>query len=214
MIKILIDYIYPECCAFCGKLNRNALCKKCEIKFKKKALFRVENYKDTSSYFDEHIFIFHYDGEIRKIILDYKFNDKSYIYKTFVNFLKNNYEICVQIKKYDIIIPVPISKEKYKKRGYNQSGIFAKSLAKELKMKYGECLAKTKNNATQSLLNQEGREKNVQGVYKAKNIGKIKNKNILLVDDIFTTGYTVNECSKILKEANAKSVGILTIAKD
>jgi ComF family protein len=215
MIKILLDLIYPQVCGICGKLDKNAICKKCEIRLKKNAMFGVDNYSNTTSYFNEHLYIFAYDGEIRKTILNYKFNDRPYIYKTFINFLKNNLEMCVQIKKYDIIIPVPISKKRYKQRGYNQSGIFAKDLARELEIKYLEnVLIKLKDNIAQSLLNQDEREKNVQNVYKAISVEKIVNKNILLVDDIFTTGSTLNECSKVLKEAGASNIGVFTIAKD
>ena len=76
------------------------------------------------------------------------------------------------------------------------------------------CLIKTKNIIEQSKLYKEEREKNIQGVYKLQNKKLIKNKKILLIDDIYTTGSTVNECSKILKQANPKSIGVLTIAKD
>ena len=66
----------------------------------------------------------------------------------------------------------------------------------------------------QSELNQEERRKNVKDVYMVKSTKDIQNKRILLVDDIFTTGYTADECARIMCEANAKSVGIFTIAKD
>ncbi len=59
-----------------------------------------------------------------------------------------------------------------------------------------------------------GREENVKNVYKIKNVDKIINKKILLVDDIFTTGATLNECSKLLKQAGARKVDVFTIAKD
>ena len=59
-----------------------------------------------------------------------------------------------------------------------------------------------------------GREENVKNVYKIQNMDKIINKKILIVDDIFTTGATLNECSKILKQAGAKKVDVFTIAKD
>ena len=181
------------------------------------ALFRIEDYSQITSNFKEHLFIFHYDGIIRKTILDYKFNEKSYIYKTFVNFLKKNEKMCVQIKKYDIIMPIPISKKRFKERGYNQSGLFARELARNLQiqnLKNG--LIKIKNNPAQSSLSKEQREYNVKDVYKVnlKTTNNMKGKKVLLVDDIFTTGNTVNECSKILLDAGVIQVGILTIAKD
>ena len=208
--------MYPPCCGICGKLNKNSLCKKCEIKLNKLAVWKIEDYRQITSYFEEHIYIFNYDSIIRKTILDYKFNEKSYIYKNFINFLKKNEKICVQIKKYDIIIPVPISLKRKKERGYNQSDLIAKDLALELNIKYiKNALLKIKNNSEQSTLTAEEREKNVKDVYKIKKnmIHKLYEKNILLIDDIFTTGSTVNECSRVLKEAGVYKIGVLTIAK-
>ena len=214
IIKI-IDAIYPPACGICGKLDKNWLCNKCKIRIKKQAICKIEDYKQTTSYFDKHIYIFQYDGIIRDLILNYKFNQKNYIYNIFVNFLKNNEKIYLQIKKYDIMIPVPISKKRLKQRGYNQSAVFARSLAKSLKMEYKEdVLIKTKDNKQQSSLKQEERTKNVENVYKVKNAKGIFNKKILLIDDVFTTGSTVNECARILKQFKAKEVGVLTIAKD
>ncbi len=215
MIKILLDLFYPQTCGICGKLNKNAICRKCEIRLNKNAMFGIDNYSEISSYFDEHLYIFGYAGEVRKTILSYKFKDKSYIYKTFVNFLKKNLKMCLQIKKYDIIISVPISKKRYKQRGYNQSSIFAKDIARELEIEYLEnVLIKAKDNIAQSLLNQDEREANVKNVYNVLHTEKIINKNILIVDDIFTTGATLNECSRVLKNVGAGNIGVFTIAKD
>ena len=80
-------------CGFCGKLDRNSLCNKCKIQIQKNTLLKIEDYKNTSSFFDEHIYLFRYSGEIRNIILNYKFKEKSYIYNTFVEIIKNNYDM-------------------------------------------------------------------------------------------------------------------------
>ena len=202
-------------CGICGKLEQKSLCNKCKIKLQKSAICKIEDYKNTSSYFDEHIYLFQYTGEIRDTILQYKFNEKSYIYRTFLELIKNNENICAQIKKYDIIIPVPISKKRLNTRGYNQSSIIAKNLAKELNIEYSEkILIKTKDNKPQSEMKQYTRKSNVSGVYKVINKERINNKKVLIVDDIFTTGSTVDECAKVLKENNAQSIGVFTLAKD
>ena len=206
---------FPPVCGFCGKLDRNSLCNKCKMQIQKNNLSKIEDYKNTSSYFDEHIYLFQYSGEIRNMILNYKFREKSYIYNTFVELIKNNEKICAQIKKYDIIMPVPISKKRLNTRGYNQSALIARKIAKTLNMYYEEnILVKIKDNKPQSEMGQEKRKSNVKDVYTIKNKEKIYQKKILLIDDIFTTGNTVNECAKVLIENFASSVGIFTIAKD
>lgn len=110
---------------------------------------------------------------------------------------------------------MPISKGRLKTRGYNQSFLIAKELSKNLNIKLiNNCLYKTKNIIEQSKLNKEDRIQNIEGVYSLKDTKLIENKKILIFDDIFTTGSTVNECSKILLKASPKKIGILTIAKD
>ena len=76
------------------------------------------------------------------------------------------------------------------------------------------CLIKTKNIIEQSKLNKEDRAQNIYGVYELKNKQLVENKKILLIDDIYTTGSTVNECSRILRKANPEKIGVLVLAKD
>ena len=217
-VKILnqiLDIIYPPVCGFCGKLNKNSLCNKCKIRIEKNAIYKIEDYRETTSFFDEHLYLFPYDGEIREEILNYKFNEKSYLYRTFLEFIKNSEKICTQIKKYDIIMPIPISKKRMKQRGYNQSTLIAKGISKMFNIEYKEkVLVKIKDNKPQSELGQNERSINVQGAYKIKAQKQVFQKKILLIDDIFTTGNTANECAKALKKNMANNVGIFTIAKD
>ena len=239
----ILNLIYPPTCGVCGKLNSDFLCKKCEKVLETEAIYGVDRYKNFSKenkikkeikrkikqnknleigsenrdkkYFNEHLYIFEYEGIIRRIILKYKFQDKAYLYKTFVNFLLKNKNFFEFIKKYDTIIPVPINRKRRALRGYNQSELIAKEIASfsNLKMETN-CLFKIKDVIEQSKLNKEERQKNIQGVYELRNKEKLYKKKILLVDDIYTTGSTVNECSKVLRGAKPKQIGIFTIAKD
>ena len=236
----ITNLIYPQTCGICGKIIPKSICPKCNIELKKQAKINIiaeDEIKENleKKYFSELMYIFKYEGQIRKLILDYKFNEKSYMYKTFVNFLLNNEKIFEKIKKYDKIIPVPISKKRYKERGYNQSLLIAKEIVSQISKSRLEtdekntiktskkqsnlelvnnCLIKTKNIIEQSKLNKEDRKKNIQGVYSIQNKNLIADKKILLIDDIYTTGNTVNECSRILKQANPKKIGVLVLAKD
>lgn len=217
------NLLFPQICGVCGKFDKNSLCKKCEIKLLEEAKFSKqknlkslsENLYNSNIYFDELLYVFKYEGIIRKIILSYKFNDESYLYETFVNFLLKNEKIFENIKKYDKIIPVPISKKRNKERGYNQSMLIAEEIANKTNLELvNNCLIKTKNIIEQSKLNKEDRQQNIQGVYSLQNERLITKQKILLVDDIYTTGSTVNECCKILQQANPKTMGVLVLAKD
>lgn len=209
----LLKLIYPDVCAFCNKIQKESLCKKCEEKikkYKKDIVIRSKN-----NYFEELISIFKYEGLIREKIIQYKFQDKSYIYNTFAKIILKNEKVCGLLKKYDIIIPVPIHRKRKLQRGYNQTQLIAKEIAKNIDIKLcDDVLVKSKNTIAQSKLNKNKRKQNIKGAFKVLDLERIQGKNILLFDDIFTTGSTVNECSKILKKAGAKTVGVLTIAKD
>ena len=141
-------------CGICGKLSDNYLCKKCEKKLFSEAVFGKDKYEDK--YFETHFYLFKYQGLIRQKLLDYKFNEKTYLYKTFANFFEIYQKNYFHFDFYDIIISVPISKKRLKNRGYNQSKLLAIELAKYINAQYVEgVLIKTINNQPQSTLNQE-----------------------------------------------------------
>lgn len=209
----LLELIYPNVCGFCNKICKNELCNRCKNKIKKYEINIIT--KPQNRYFEELISIFKYEGIIREKIIQYKFGDKAYMNNTFAKIILKNEKICGLLKKYDIIIPVPIHKKRKAQRGYNQTQLIANKISKCLNIKLcNNVLVKNKNTIAQSKLNKKKRVQNIKGVFKILNSEKIKGKDILLLDDIYTTGSTANECSKILKKAGAKTVGVLTIAKD
>ncbi len=216
----LLFFIFPKSCGICGKIGESYICKQCKNKLEQSSLYlnKIEDYsKDRTKYFDEYAYIFQYSSIIREKILQYKFKDKAYLARMFSEFFVKNKKICGFLKKYDIIIPVPMTNKKINKRGYNQTRIISKIIADDnhnnLLLK-DDILIKYKNNSVQSSLNKKQRLKNVQDVFKLKNGKVIKEKNILILDDIYTTGATCNECARILQQAEPNKIGIITIAKD
>ena len=214
IIKYVINLIYPNVCGICDKLCDDDICKKCEIKLNNISKIKIDRY--TNKYFKKHLYIFKYEGIIKERLIKYKFNERNYIYKAFVKFMLKNKKICDFLKNYDIIIPVPIHNKRRMERGYNQSALIAKAISKKIpQIDYLEdVLIKKINNKPQSTKNKSERKNNVIGAYYMKNKEKINNKKILLLDDIYTTGNTVNECCKILQSANPKCIDVITIAKD
>ena len=234
----ILNLVYPPVCGICGKFNQEFLCKKCQKMLEAEAKFKIDKVDNQKYSFESHLYIFKYEGIIRKLILNYKFNEKSFLYKTFVNFLLKNEKFFEILKSYDTIIPVPVSSKRMNERGYNQSELLANDIVKQItkisskhmlngilitqkeniqKLKcecVTDCLIKNKNIIEQSKLNKEQRQKNIQGVYILKNKEKLINKKILLIDDIYTTGSTVNECCKVLQKARPKKIDVFTIAKD
>ena len=219
LLESTLNLISPPVCGICNKLGTIYICKSCYKGLKIQEENKIDKYENK--FFSEHFWIFKYKNKIREKIIDYKFNDKSYVYTTFVEIILMD-EIAIQfVKKFDVIIPVPIHKKRYKQRGYNQSELIAKALAKHIKnIEYsGDILKKVKNIRAQSTLDKLERLTNISGAYeinykKIKDVNDLKNKKILLFDDVYTTGSTVNECAKVLNEITNKEIGVFTIAKD
>lgn len=224
LLEKFLNVIFPPSCGICGKLNSNYICNDCNKILKNIELCKIDIYNNENIIYNKHFYIFKYDGIIRNKIIDYKFNDKSYLYRTFEKILINNKNVCEFIKSYDIIIPVPIHRKRKFERGYNQSELIISKLIYDLKKRETlntivdkTSIIKIKNTDKQSLLNKNQREENIRNAYilsKSKSVENIKDKRVLIFDDIYTTGLTANECAKTIKIAEPKCIDILTIAKD
>lgn len=214
MLQQILNLIYPQTCGMCEKICKEPICKKCKNKLNELLVCKINNYSDKN--FTRHLYLFRYDGIIRDKIIQYKFQDKAYLSELFVNFITKNKKVCGFFKNYDIIIPVPISKNRKKERGYNQTAIIARKIANEIENLTFEqnVIKKIKDIVPQSTLNVEERVHNVKNAYIVVNSEKIQGKRLVLLDDVFTTGSTVNECSRVLKEYGAMNIDVVTIAKD
>lgn len=206
----VLDFIFPPSCVICNKIDKQYLCKECEVKIEK--YIHINTIKEMK---DDRFHLLKYAGLVREKMIQYKFYNKAYLYNFFCEILMKNKKACEFLKSYDIIIPVPIHKKRKRMRGYNQSELIAEKVANNLNLKIGkDVLYKNKHTKPQSSMDKVQRLKNAQGVYIVENKHKILNKNVVILDDIYTTGATANECRKILLLSGAKKVGIITIAKD
>lgn len=213
MLEFVLDFLFPPACVVCGMINKNWLCSKCELRVKRLEKSCIVDIK--SKKYEKLLYIFKYESLIRKLVLGYKFANKAYINNFFANIIvknENNYNL---LKQYDMIIPVPMHRKKMLKRGYNQTELISEKIAKELKIQNRpNILKKVVNTTTQSKLGGKARQTNIQHAFIIKNDIEVEDKKIILLDDIYTTGATSEECSRILKNAGAKEIIILVLAKD
>jgi len=155
-----------------------------------------------------------YDETSRILITKFKYFDQTNLAEYFAKLMFRQANTI--LSDIDFIAPIPLHKFRIIKRKYNQSALLAKNIGfLSKKIVLLDLLIRTKNNKPQASLNQKMRIRNVAGIFlvKEKYLGEIKGKNILLVDDVITTGATVQSCCKALKKFGAKKVYVLTLTK-
>jgi ComF family protein len=159
-----------------------------------------------SKYVTRTVYALSYNRFLRELIHDFKFNGKSYMYKPFAEILINTIKK-LDIHGVDLIMYVPIHYRKEAIRGYNQSELLARYISQKLNIPISKGnLIKKKWTKEQNTLDRVQRLNNLRDSFNVKNPDEIKNKRILLIDDLITTGSTFNECSKLLIENGSKEV--------
>ena len=228
----IFETLFPSniTCIFCGdeiQSEEGAVCNKCleKLPYVKKICLRCgsplkskANYcltcKNTERSFDIARSPLIYKDMVSNLIQNFKYNGKKYLAKYMAEYMAKSYE---EIKKEkfeaDLIVPVPLHIKRQKQRGFNQSELLAKELSKIINVKVNvNNLVRNKVTQTQTKLSYLERQENLKDAFEIKNKTDFKNKTILLIDDVLTTGSTVNHCSEVLKKAGAKAVCVLTFA--
>lgn len=167
--------------------------------------------KNSKPYFKKNVSVFLYKRPIDGFIRRLKFDNQKYLSVTLGNFIAS--EVVKMGVNFDYIIPAPMHSKRKKKRGYNQAELLCCALKDKLGLNVDcEILEKVRDTLNQARLSRQQRLENLENAFKVKDKNKIKGKTILLVDDVFTTGTTMNECSKTLLDAGAKEVYSITLA--
>ncbi len=217
---LLYSVFFPKTCAVCGKIidENEALCDNCyELIERCDPIERCLACGVKKSECQCKYRIYHFDaciapfiniGVARRALYAFKFHRKltfsEYLYKYMSLCVKNEYRDI----SFDGICFVPMSAKKKAKRGYNQSEILAEGMAKILGLPLYNVLSAKHNKFSQHKLTLKQRFKNVKGLYSVK--GSVRGKRLLLIDDIKTTGATLDECSKQLLLAGADGVYCVT----
>jgi competence protein ComFC len=212
LIESVLSVIYcrDEVCVLCkrGIFTDNLICEEClsGIDFFNDS-FRLG--KDGSNL--QCYSAVYYKGPVKELIQKLKYKSDFYCGEILGDFITKLLS-CSHIK-FDIITFVPMTRKALAKRGFNQSEFLARYVAKSFNKPVVKCLDKIKNTKDQIGLDREGRFKNLEGCFKIKNGNFILSKNILLIDDVVTTGATAIHCCQELLNHGASEVTILTAAK-
>lgn len=198
-------------CSNCEKLlpkNDGKRCLICDEPIGNEAVI-CDHCQKNKRYFKKARAPFLYKDLVRKSLLSYKSDNKRYLAKGYAII------IAKEIKgwKIDLITYVPMTKRKEKERSFNQSKLLAKNLAKILNLPCFETLEKVSETKSQKTLNYLERQKNLLSVFNLKDKELVKNKNVLIVDDIITTCATLNTCAKILSK-HANNIFVCALARN
>ncbi|MFZ5449257.1 MAG: ComF family protein [Thermodesulfobacteriota bacterium] len=151
-----------------------------------------------------------YDGPAAQVIKAFKFNRQMAYLPVMLHWLKR--PLCLElVTDADLVVPVPLHSRRLKQRGFNQAILLAQAIPG---VPLGrEALVRVRHTLPQVELKPNERRENVKGAFAVPEPALIKGKNILLLDDVYTTGATVRECAKVLLRAGARQVEVLTVAR-
>lgn len=203
ILESLLEIIYPSenYCIVCKEEGCNKICLSC--------LKNINRLYDIDS---EIISYGYYGSVLKQLILNLKykrdFSSGDILAGFLLEYIKDN----VEYNKY-VLSYIPISKKTKKTRGFNQCEYIAKKVAKKLNIEVVETLVKVKDTTEQKRLNKHERIENIKGAFKVKKGIDISDYNIILIDDVTTTGSTMMEATKILQQNSAKNIKLLTLAK-
>jgi len=222
ILKIILDFIFPIECINCEKegeflcndcLNKIPLrsIKQCPLCNKEQSTDKLCKACKSKSYLDEVIICADYSNEIlQKAIHYYKYKYIKDLNKPLSKLMLNKLKQ-IQLPKDILIIPTPLHKKRELERGFNQTTLIANNLNLPIKL---NILKRKKNIKHQAELNKKQRLKNIKDCFTIHNTNEIQNKDILLLDDVITTGSTLNEQAKLLKQNSAHRIWALVIAKN
>ncbi len=197
-----VELTKPPFCVRCGRpleWGEKSVCKSCY---------------GISYHFQEAYSASSYEGVIQKSVHLLKYRKKLSLVKPLGELLVKFYAEHLEEKGFDLLIPVPLHSVRQREREFNQAAVLANSIARRFKIALLENnLRRTRRTKPQTELKRFERLNNLKDAFKVKKPLLIGERAILLVDDVFTTGSTLNECAFCLRRAGAAKVGVLTLAR-
>jgi ComF family protein len=152
------------------------------------------------------------EGLIREAIIGFKYSGQYYQHLSLVHWLTEAFDQYAQ-GPWDALVPVPLYHRRRRERGFNQAYEMARGLSSSRKIPVLDCLYRYRETISQTKLERTARWKNMADAFRMKAGFDVKGRNLLLIDDVFTTGATVNACAQVLAQAGASHLAVLTVAR-
>lgn len=221
-LKILLNFVYPPYCVLCDSWlddDSSIICRDCWSRLANQRLLlhiSLSNYQAIGHkiFFDKVISVWDFNPEVQNIIHLFKYQGMHSLAEQLGGMMARALAYDEEYQTADLIIPVPLNRARKRERGYNQSNLLGKRISEVSGIQMeNKLLRRVKDTKTQTKLNTKQRSRNVSNAFRVKNSEAISRKSIILVDDVITTGSTLNACAKELKAAGAEKVFVLTIVK-
>lgn len=216
----VLDALAPLHCEICDeKINAHMhihrICDGCLYMFESapsneqllNGLYRQNN-SDTYISHVESFFAFHAEAPIQKALYAIKYTYAKRMAKDFGHYVAG----LTTFEEIDCFIPVPLHTARKRERGYNQSMAICEGMHAKTNIPISEALKRIRYSITQTKFSSHERTRNVQGIFTVNNAESIRGKHVMLIDDVMTTGSTLEACAQALLESGARSVSALTIA--
>jgi len=210
LLKDLLDFVYPPYCILCEadlEQDNKLVCEQCW------ELLEASPTRETYISKQRILALYPYTNDVRTIIHNLKYLNKTHLAVNLGSSIGKIIKEDKSIRNWDLLIPIPLHKVKQRSRGFNQSELIVNAIAEVCSIKKdNKILTRHRYTKNQAALPMKERAANVRGAFSVIDNLKIEGKKIILVDDVITTGSTMLECMKVLKEAGAKEVAALSAA--
>jgi ComF family protein len=153
------------------------------------------------------------EGQVLDAIIGFKYRDEYYQQRRLVRWLAETFDEHVRPGEWHALVPVPLYHRRHRERGFNQANEMARGLASQRKIPVLDCLYRYRETVSQTKLERTARWENMAGAFQMKRRFDVRGRNLLVIDDVFTTGATVNACAQALAQAGAGRLAVLTVAR-
>ena len=229
----LLSLLYPPHCAACGEDTASGvhLCAACAGKVQKieapfchqcsqpfdgaiEGEFICSQCKDRQYHFDCAVTRYMSRGVVREFIHRFKYDRQFYLRHPLAAWMMEALEDERILRQpFDAFVPVPLHSARYRERDFNQAEVLAKLISKQSKKPILHALKRIRYTTTQTRLDREERMENLRNAFRVRHAPSVQSRHLILVDDVFTTGSTVEECARVLRQSGAASVRVITVAR-
>jgi competence protein ComFC len=199
-----VPHIVPPFCAKCSEPFAGAIT----------SPFNCANCAHRTLHFEAAVAVYRSRGIVRKVILDFKYRRQMHLRHLVGRWLIGALDdVRLRERQFDVIVPVPLHPARERERGFNQAALLAELLRVHTPVQSRPVLERIRWTTTQTAFDRAERMENLHGAFRLRKNAHVRDLQVLLIDDVLTTGSTLSECARVLKEAGARSVHAATAAR-